>query len=124
MRRFLTSLLCALVLLSHGGLVAAHTHGSDTGVEHIGGLSLHADDHRDGPLDDHALAYDHDDHQSDDGNPASSTGSHSHAAVDGVPRAPEAPSISVVMQSVQLYDPRYLDPPSTVIAPGLEPPTA
>ena len=123
MRRLLTSLLCALLLLSHGGIVAAHSHDAGHSDAHAGAAVTNADEHATSDSGPGSAAVDRDGAEGDHA-PAQSPFSHSHAAVDGVARLAETGTILIFATSVRHVGQSDLKPASTVIAPGLEPPTS
>lgn len=116
-------MLCAFLLLSHGGIVAAHDHddghidaNSAISSDHIGGHSISGSEVS------HA-AVDRDEPGSGQSDPAQSPFAHSHVVVDGVARLPETVPVVIAGTSVRPVGRSYLKPASTVVAPGLEPPT-
>ena len=119
MRRLLTSILCAILLLSHGGIVAAHAHDPVHAVV----LVDHDGDHLASHAEIGHAAADRDETQTGPLNPAQGPFSHSHAAVDVVTRMPEASATLFPAESVHHVGRIYLKPASALVAPGLEPPT-
>lgn len=116
MRRIFIILLCAFMVLSHGGIVAAHSHDSDVAAHDDHG-GLHASDHDD----------DHDRAATDgdaDTTAPHSTIAHSHAAVDVIARAPMLARANFIILRVEPPLLRDADPPSAIVLPGLEPPDA
>ena len=132
MRRLVLILICALMAMSHGGLVAAHSHDDGIAVHHGDHSARHvtvdlADHHSDHDAD--AAGYDN--HGSaavdDDGDPTSpnsSTIAHSHIVVDGLATPPVLASVRVVTLRFEPPLRRDALPPSATVAPGLEPPDA
>ena len=120
-RRMITLMIGVFLLLSHGGIVPAHAH--DAVQQHV-----HLADEVDAVSDYHAVdsTIDHavvDSGDSDAGT-AKSPLSHSHLVVDGAVRPLEASSVMIATTSVRYIDRGHPRPTSTVVAPGLEPPTA
>lgn len=123
-RQILTIIVGALLVLSHGGLAAAHTHGAHAAGVHAPTASAHADDHHFGTSDTVEAARDHDKPDVDSDKSSSSTASHSHVAVDGVARTPVTHFVPELEKPVRHVGRGHLQPSSAVVAPGLEPPTA
>lgn len=117
--------------MSHGGLVAAHSHDD--------GMAAHHDDHSatyaTADIADHDADHDdaaaHDDHDiapvdGDDDRPSQnpSTVAHSHIVVDASATPPVLACVRVVTLRFEPPLRRDALPPSATIAPGLEPPDA
>jgi hypothetical protein len=113
--------------MSHGGLVAAHSHDDGAATHHVGHAVAHVTvddaDHQDATgHDDHdGLKVDHDD---DGPAPHPSTIAHSHIVVDTPARPPLLAGVRVL--TLRFEPPLHHDalPPSATVAPGLEPPDA
>ena len=117
--------------MSHGGLVAAHSHDDGMAASHDDHSATHATvdiaDHKA----DHDDAAAHDDHDiapvdADGDRPSSnpSTIAHSHIVVDASATPPVLASVRVVTLCFEPPLRRDALPPSATIAPGLEPPDA
>jgi len=117
-------MLCAFMVLSHGGIVAAHSHYAIPG--HDGVAASHVDDHASLHASDHD-----DDHDraatgtDDDGSaPQQAPIAHSHGVVDAIAKAPVLARVSGVTLRFEPPLRRDVVPPSATVAPGLEPPNA
>lgn len=123
-RRIVTIIIGALLMLSHGGLVAAHSHMPQSTGAHTATTTAHVDDHHVDTGDKGEVALDQDEPDFDGEKSPSSPSSHSHVAVDGVARTPVPRFVPASVKLVRHAGRRHLEPSSAVVAPGLEPPTA
>ena len=119
--------MCAFMAMSHGGIVAAHSHYNGVSAHHqdasahheTADPAAHDDDHDYSADDSAAVAVDNDGDR-----PAPSTIAHHHIVADASARPPVLASVRVV--NLRFEPPLRRDalPPSATVAPGLEPPDA